>query len=351
MYGLGIWGANLFDKHWRGMLSDYVTAVTWSPDGTTLAASSALGEVILWQGLDRAVTLAVGADRSIDCLAFSQDGQMLAAGGQDGQVKIWHLPAGELVATFDHSPTWIDKLAWSPTENYLAYSSGRYIQVWDGAHSSIVATLNFEASSVFDIAWHPEGNILAVGGYQGARIWNTQDWHEDPYTLKIPTTSLTIGWSSDGKYLASGNFDRTIAVLEWHNPDPWAMRGFPGKVRKLAWSDAATSSGAPLLAACSAQGIAVWEKHLDSSLGWQGRELEGHEGVVQAIAFQPGTSLLASAAEDSFVCLWQEATQVAQILDGAESGFSCLAWHPHGHQLAAGGNNGELLIWSKTTLN
>jgi WD40 repeat protein len=77
--------------------------------------------------------------------------------------------------------------------------------------------------------------------------------------------------------------------------------------------------------------------------------LELHDGVVQAIAFQPGTFLLASAADDGYVCLLQEARQVAQILEGAPAGFSCLAWHPHGQQLAAGGQNGELLIWSNST--
>ncbi|HEY9652990.1 MAG TPA: hypothetical protein V6C95_20205, partial [Coleofasciculaceae cyanobacterium] len=69
-------------------------------------------------------------------------------------------------------------------------------------------------------------------------------------------------------------------------------------------------------------------------------------GIVQAIAFQPGTFLLASAAADGYVCLWQDAEQVAQILDGTPAGFSHLVWHPQGQQLAAGGQNGELFIWS-----
>lgn len=352
MYGL-IGDTQLFALHWRGLLSDYVTAVAWSPDGATLAATSASGEVVLWQGVDDVVTLTAGVGRSVDCLAFSQDGQLLATGGQDGQVKIWCLPMGELIATFDNAPIWVDKLAWSPGGNLLAFSLGRSVQVWDASKSHIAATLNFDASSVFDINWHPDGRSLTVSGYKGAKIWRTQDWNEDPYTLVVPTASLAICWSPNGKYLASGNFDRTISVLEWNNrqiekeSDSWMMHGLPGKVRKLAWSEAVINVGAPLLASCSAQNIAVWSKQLDDSGGWEGRELEGHEGVVMAIAFQPGTFLLASAAEDGFVCLWSEATQVAQILDDAASGCSCLAWHPQGHQLTAGTDNGELLIWSQ----
>jgi G3E family GTPase len=48
-------------------------------------------------------------------------------------------------------------------------------------------------------------------------------------------------------------------------------------------------------------------------------------------------SMNAIAAEDGWVCLWQKATQAAQILEGAKDGFSTLAWSPQGKYLAAGG--------------
>ncbi|MBD1923592.1 WD40 repeat domain-containing protein [Microcoleus sp. FACHB-831] len=333
------------EVYWRGALSDYVTCIAWSPDGTILAASSAAGEVVLWRGMEDLLTLLPPAATSIDCLAFSHDGQFLAAGGQDGRVQIWRSPNFELVATLKNAPAWVDKLAWNPLLNQLAFSLGRYVQVWDGDTGNIAATLNFEASSVFDIVWHPDGKILTVAGYQGVKAWNSGDWNAKPYLLEVPTASLAIAWSHDGKYLASGNFDRTLTVLEWNNPLPWVMRGFPGKIRSLDWSQPVSSVGAPLLALSSAEGVVVWEKHESESVGWQGRVLESHEGVVSAIAFQPNATLLASAALDGWLCLWDNAQELGQAVDGAPKGFSCLAWHPQGYQLAAGGINGELLIW------
>lgn len=336
-----------FDLHWRGTLSDYVRAIAFSPDGQTLAASDSAGEVRLWQDSGDLATLQTGTGQSVDCLAFSRDGQFLAAGGQDGQLKIWRLPDGELVATLKHAPAWVDKLAWSPTSNQLAFSLGRDVQVWDADAGLVIATLNFEASSVLGLDWRKDGQYLAIGGYQGVKIWGTSDWDDDPWKMALAGASLELAWSTDSKYLASGNIDRTITVLEWNNSHPWVMRGFPGKIRHLAWSEALTTTGAPLLASCSASGIVVWEKQAVESIGWSGRVLEGHDGVVVAIAFQPETFLLASAAEDGLVCLWHKATRLVQILDGVSSGFSCLAWHSLGHQLAAGGNNGELLVWLK----
>jgi WD40 repeat protein len=344
-----------FTSHWQGALSDYVTAIAWSPDGKLLAASSAAGEVMVYQAGGFQETLLQPANgHSVDCLAFSYDGQFLAAGGQTGQVSIWQIQSAplesdppELVATVKNPSVWVDRLAWSPTQNLLAFSLGKYVQVWDATLSDIATTLNFDTSSALDITWHPDGQRLSVSGYQGVKIWTAADWDDDPYLLTIPSASVAIAWSPDGKYIASGNLDRTITVLEWDNPHPWVMRGFPGKIRQLAWSPLPTKVGASLLAAASAEEIVVWEKHADESLGWESRVLSGHESTVQSIHFQPNALLMASAAADGWVCLWQGANRLAQALNGAPNGFSGLAWHPKGHQLAAGGQNGEVVIWSK----
>ncbi|KAM3091230.1 WD40 repeat domain-containing protein [Phormidesmis sp. 146-12] len=339
-----------FQPHWQGSLSDYVTAIAWSPTGQLLAASSAAGEVtILTVKTSQTTLLQTATGQSADCLSFSHDGQFLAVGGQNGQVKIWHLSAEtpQLLATLGNGRDWIDRMAWSPKRNQLAFSLGRYVQVWDSAMNDIATTLNFETSSVLDLGWHPDGKRLTIGGYQGIKIWTADDWDDDPYLLSLDSASVAVAWSPDGKYIASGNLDRTITVLEWENPHPWVMRGFPGKVRQLAWSNYFTKTSAPLLAAASAESIVIWEKQADELVGWEGRVLEHHEDMVQSIQFQPDTVLFASAAADGCICLWNKAKQLAQILEGAPDGFSCLSWHSQGQSLAAGGQNGELIIWSK----
>jgi WD40 repeat protein len=340
-----------FEFQWQGTLSDYVTAVAWSPQGNILAASSAAGEVVLWDSGELS-TLQEPNDKSVDCLAFSKDGQFLASGGQDGKVKIYRISTNEAIITLENAPAWVDKLAWNPTRNELAFSLGRYVQVWDVEANEIVVTLNFESSSVLGIDWRCDGKYLAICGNQGIKIWKTQDWDDDPYIVDIPAASLVMAWSPDGKFIASGNIDRTITVvdsqllLSGEPPEPWIMRGFPGKIRQLTWSDVKNNQGAPLLACSSVEGIAVWEKLADENLGWDARILTNHSDVIQAIAFQPKSLLLASAAEDGWLCLWQKAKRVSQIIQGAPNGFSCLAWQPQGNHIAAGGVDGELIIWS-----
>lgn len=343
---------------WQQTLSDYVTAIAWFPDSSalppnSLVASSAAGEVVYFSP-DKAskvtrVQLQEPIGQSVDCLTISADGQFVAAGGQNGQVKIWQFQSDQpqLIATLDNAPAWVDRLAWNPKHNQLAFSLGRHVQVWDATTAEVVTTLNFENSTVLDVTWHPDGERLTVAGYQGIKVWSATDWDEDPYFVLIPSASTIIAWSPDGKYIASGNIDRTISVIEWENPgNPWIMRGFPGKIRQLVWSDTILKRGAPLLASSSSQSIVVWERHSEESVGWEGQVLGQHEDRVQALQFQPGSSLLASAGAEGWVAVWRK-SRVGQMLDGAPGGFSGLAWHPKGHQLAAGGQQGELVVWSK----
>ncbi|MEG4202302.1 hypothetical protein QUA45_29340, partial [Microcoleus sp. Pol12A5] len=60
--------------HAEVMLSDYVTAVTWSLDGTILAVCSAAGEVMLAAvGAVNELslqTLQSATGKSVDCLSF-----------------------------------------------------------------------------------------------------------------------------------------------------------------------------------------------------------------------------------------------------------------------------------------
>jgi WD40 repeat protein len=337
-------------------LSDYVTAIAWSNQGDILAATSAAGEVVLWQD-GEIKNLATTNDTSVDCAAFSHDGQFLAVGGQNGQVKIWQVQTWqqcELVTTLENAPKWVDKMVWNPKSNQLAYSLGRYLQIWDTATQSVITTLNFENSSVLSIDWRNDGKYLAVGGNQGVKIWNCEDWDAEPSFLNMPTVSLAIAWSPDGKFFASGNMDCTLSVYESsyissEDPQPWVMKGFPGKIRQIAWSNLTNSINVPLLATSSVEGMVVWEKSKDESVGWEATVLTNHVDIIQGIDFAPNSLLLASVASDGWLCLWKSAKRVSQVLTGASGGFSCLAWHPQGKLLAAGGDQGEILIWSKVS--
>ncbi|MGF1604364.1 MAG: WD40 repeat domain-containing protein [Thermosynechococcaceae cyanobacterium] len=325
------------DLKWRGHLDDYVTAIAWSPNSQQVAACDGSGVIqFLHRGTQQTHCLQASTGQSIDALAYSHDGHFLAAGGQDGRVSIWEMTedAPALLTALEHPRTWVDQLTWHPRRLELAFSLGRYAQVWEVQTQRVLTTLDFETSSVLDLAWHPQQDWLAVGGHQGVKIW--QDWDSDPAMREIPAASICVAWSPDGQYLAAGNLDRTLMVWPWDQDVPWRMTGFSGKVRHLAWAETA-----PLLSAASGHCVITWQRSGD---GWAAELLDGHTQAVNAIAFQPHTTLLTSIAADGYLCLWEGGHKLVQAIKGA--GGSTLAWSPDGQTLAVGGQQGEWQLWS-----
>ena len=337
-------------------LSEYITALVWSPVGNRLVIASGAGEVVLWQDF-QATVLQTTNDTSIDALGFSGNGNLLAAAGQTGAVMLWRLSADppELVETLTWGSAWIDRLQWHPHQPWLAYNCGKTVHIWDADQSEALATLELSAS-VQDLGWSPDGMHLAVSAQQRVQIWETSRWIAPQYEWELKAASRVLKWSPEGAYLASANQDNSVGVLTWNNVRalkqssdhqadlPVLLAGLPGKVRQLAWADMPDVDRSPILATATRNLVAMWMLIPDE--GWQSWLLDLHQDTVLDVAFQPQTGLLASLSEDGCILLWQAAIEPMQVLKGAQEGFSCLTWHSTGEYLAAGGQQGEVLVWS-----
>jgi WD40 repeat protein len=382
---------------WQGQLSERVTALVYSPNGRGWAASSAAGEVIWNAGLSETIVLldatgrvctdtkatssvkdpsqnpnrlpfaerlVGGASRreekagfrpttaaqstpTIDLLAFSPDSQWLAAGGQAGELLIWNcedidLPP-QLVSQVDFHK-WIEHLVWHPTHPAeLAIGCGSQVQIWDVRLSKEIATWQFDKSAIFDLAWHPAGTDLAAAGYKGVQIWSPTAMMAPTQRITVDIASLAVAWSSDGRYLAAGNLDRTLTIVDWHHPeDPWTLQGCPGKIRQIAWLCGAST---PCLAVASGNTIVIWSLTGDGTT-WEGKLLEGHQDIVEVLVAHHHAPIFASGGADGYACLWSIDGEIAQIItDEQIAGFTALGWHDDEVSLLMGTQVGVVGLW------
>lgn len=106
-------------------------SVTFSPDGTTLAAAFEDGTVKLWDpttGEERADLRHAGPVRSV---AFSPDGRTLAAGCEDGTVTLWDPGSGKAREVVKTDGSGLTSVAYAPDGKTLAVAAGRDVTLWD----------------------------------------------------------------------------------------------------------------------------------------------------------------------------------------------------------------------------
>ena len=86
-----------YELIWRRRHAESVTSVAFSPDGQTLAASGSGGTIRLWSiGPHGRTDKLKGHTDSVFKVMFSPDGRTLASGSDDGTVLLWdHEPAPE----------------------------------------------------------------------------------------------------------------------------------------------------------------------------------------------------------------------------------------------------------------
>jgi WD40 repeat protein len=333
------------ELEWQGQLDDLVTALVCAPNGRGWVASSAGGEVVWNAGLNDLVQLRAADGQSIDSIAFSADSRWLAAGGQAGTLLIWNCADASLPPQFVQKiriGKWIEQIVWQPIKSQLAISYGAQVQVWDIPTATEITSWKFNKSSIFDLAWHPTGTYLAMAGYKGVQIESLQAEHPPIQQLEVDTASIQLAWSGDGRYLAAGNLDRALTIIDWQDPTAqWTLTGCPGKIRQIEWIAASPN---PCLAVASGTAIVLWQLNL-ANLTWEGLFLEGHQDTVTSLAAHPRQPMVASGSTDGYTCLWSVQGDIHQIITNNDTKFTALAWHPDGVYLLTGSQIGSICLW------
>ncbi|MBM5817626.1 MAG: hypothetical protein FJ083_13880 [Cyanobacteria bacterium K_Offshore_surface_m2_239] len=335
-----------------GDLRQPITALAWSPDGELLAIASAGGELLLLDFRAGCEELLRGErDSSLDVVGFSGDGRLLMAAGQSGELLLWEL-GGSGVRPLAFAPMalgrgWIDAAAWQPGGALLAVAVGRTARLWDGASRAWREPPLELPGTVQALAWSADGRQLAATCHGEVALWQPGAAPPDkpPQRTPIASAGLALAFSGPGRQLACGMLDRSLLLWpEDCQGQPWQFSGFPAKVRHLAWSEV-PGRLAPLFASAAAEAVILWTQMNRGSKAWSPEPLIWHERRVNALAFAPGGTLLASASSDATVALWDGRGRLLQPLEGQGEAFNTLAWRPDGQHLAAGDANGRWWLW------
>jgi len=339
------------DFRWHAKLDDFVTQVAWSPDGTRLAASAVSGQAHIYDvAAGRPVhRLEPAHADGCDALAWRPDGAALATAGRDGRWRLWDSATGQPLVEHDTGALWPEHAAWSglvtgsPAEGgrrtaCLAVSAGSKVSLWDEQGAPLGEPVRFPRA-VVDLQWVRGGRTLAVALSTAIHLCAAPP-AEGETIVNARDPILCFALSPSGKWLLTGNQDASIHVWNCETNTEMHMRGYPAKVRQLAWH-----RGSRWIATGGGATVAIWDC---SGRGPEGRTptmLEFHTDLVTALHYQPAGDWLASGSRDGSVAIWSPTQREQMITSGRiASGVTRVAWSPDGKLLAVGGEGGEVQV-------
>jgi WD40 repeat protein len=330
--------------------------------------------------------------------AFSPNGQGLATGDTDCQVRVWDSQTGQLLLMCRGHQNWVRAVAYSP-EGRLIGSCGadQTIRLWMAEDGTPVKTLTGHGHEVFAIAFSPDGKMLAsAGGDRTLKLWevdtgtclNTLTSHTDwvrsvafaPRAIAQPgqgnppslllasggadhqiklwdaetgtclhTLTGHSGWvnalsfSADGQLLASGSGDGTIKLWDCRSWD--CLATYPGHGSSV-YSVAFSPTGELLFSSGGDRTIKLWDWHTDTCL----KTLTGHQNEVCSVAVHPDGRRLVGVSLDQTVKLWDSDTgHCLRTWEGHTDWALPVAFSPDGRYLASGSNDKTVALWNWQT--
>ncbi len=189
---------------------DAVQALAWSADGRWLA-SGAFRRVVLWNGdtLQPEREWTEGLSGKITALQFSPDGTTLViadgVAGRSGLVRMISLPEGKLVASWSAHDDTIFALDVSRDGTRLVTAGGdKVIKIWDLAARKELARLEGHGAQVLAVAFNADATQVVSGGAdKELNVWEVQT-REKVATLGNHSAAVSaVNWPGDGKTLVA----------------------------------------------------------------------------------------------------------------------------------------------------
>ncbi|MCA2659803.1 MAG: serine/threonine protein kinase [Microcystis sp. M049S2] len=205
-------------------------------------------------------------------------------------------------------------------------------------------TLTGHSDSVLSVVYSPDGGYLASGSWDNTtKIWEVATGKELRTLTGHSIGVMSVVYSPDGRYLASGSVDDTIKI--WEVATGKQLRTLTGH-SKVVMSVVYSPDGGYLASGSWDNTTKIWEVATGKEL----RTLTGHSSPVYSVVYSPDGGYLASGSWDKTIKIWEVATgKELRTLTGHSDSVRSVVYSPDGRYLASGSWDNTIKIWEVAT--
>ena len=222
----------------------------------------------------------------------------LCSASQDGRLSLWDIRGGHRIEVMTGHSRVVQHCAANRSGKLIAsVSLDCSIKVWKGDNGKLQATMRTQGHNnkpLNCVAFHPEGQLVAVGGWDShIKIWDTFNQKRLKVLRGHHTSVQSCVYAYSGRYIASASLD--------------------GEVR-------------------------LWATKSGTTIG----TISGHAQSVTCLAFSEEGALLVTGSNDQTLKMWSSTlgTPIKVISSGEDGPVLCLAENSKRQQLLAGHRSG-----------
>ncbi|MDQ2984062.1 MAG: hypothetical protein M3R70_09090, partial [Actinomycetota bacterium] len=306
-----------------------VNGLAVSPDGRLIATAGEDAKAKLWERKTGRLVRTLAQTGAVNAVSFSADGRFLATANNDKRASIWDVGSGKRTALFQHRAA-VDKITFSPDGRDTFTVSGGALQKWDARSGRRLWSHRAPGGDgVTAVGVSPSGEQLATGSEAG----NVQIWDAQGAPLANNARNFGVNEITSVEFSHSG---KQVVVSSGSGVSVWDY-GSSG------YSLLASAGGLPVDARFSPDDELVAAGNADDTIrvfDWRTQkplfELRGHAGAVNGLAYTPDGRFLVSASDDRTVRVWD--ASVGQIIRTPDAVYA-ISFSDDGSLIAYGGYN------------
>lgn len=291
----------------------------------------------------------------ITALSISPDSTTLVSGSRDFTLKIWDLNTGQLRKTLsEHYESVVSTHITDGGKSLISSSiSGKVLQ-WDLPKATLRRSfVNYAAmrpaGGIRTTVVDPKSRVMASSAWGGSiLLYNlkTDEVKRIPSQLMASEQAMVI--SPDAKTLITSNSDGHIH--QWNIQSGKLLKRLPKsqgwQASELTSAITVSKQGQTLITGGWSGSIGLW----DFPTGTLRKAFKAHDKRVSALVVSPDNKFLLSGGEDQKIKIWNLKTgQHLKTLKDHQGSISALAISPNSKWLVSGSSDRSIKIWDLKT--